>query len=52
MEGEITLKADDERYYYDFVLKYEHPNQFRFSRERFRERPKEPPTTPRLDRPD
>ena len=46
MEGEITLKADDERYDYDFALKYEHPNQFRFSRERFRERPKEHPTMP------
>ena len=28
MEGEITLKADDERYDYDFALKYEHLNQF------------------------
>ena len=46
MEGELTLKVDDERYDYDFALKYSHPNRFNFIHERFRERPKVRPAMP------
>ena len=49
MEGKITLKAEDERYDYAFALKYEHPNQFRFGSERFRERPKGCTSLPRWE---